>query len=145
MTDVRITVEGLPAVERRFKATDEAITQALAVTAVQVEDLVELGAGKHAKTGQLERSIFKGRITGGWEVGHNSQVAPYARFVHDGTRPHVIEPDKKRALRWPVPGGFRFAKKVNHPGYRGDAWLRRAANQALPIFERSLDARIRGI
>lgn len=145
MTDVRITVEGLPAVEKRFKATDEAISLALATTAVHVEDLVERGAGVHAKTGQLERSIFKARVQGGWEVGHNSQVAPYARFVHDGARPHVIEPDKKRALRWPVPGGFAFAKKVNHPGYRGDAWLRRAAAQALPIFERSLDARIRGV
>lgn len=138
MTDVRVIVEGVAAVERRIDATPGAVQQALSVTAVRVEDLVEAGAGKHAKTGALERSIFKRRITGGWEVGHASQIAPYARFVHDGARPHLIEPAKRQSLRWPVPGGFRFAKRVNHPGYKGDAWLRRAATQALPTFERVL-------
>lgn len=145
MTDVRVTVEGLGDAELRLKASAQAIQFALDRTAVQVEDLVESGAGQHAKTGQLERSIFKARVQGGWEIGHDSQVAPYARFVHDGTRPHVIEPDKKRALRWPVAGGFAFAKRVQHPGYGGDAWLRRAANQALPIFERTLNARLQGV
>lgn len=145
MTDVRVTVEGVGDAVKRVDAAPAAVSHALDVTAVRVEELVEAGAGKHAKTGTLERSIFKKRITGGWDVGHDSQVAPYARFVHDGARPHVIEPDKRKALRWPVPGGFAFAKRVNHPGYKGDAWLRRAAREALPIFERALDARIKGV
>lgn len=145
MTDVKITVEGIPETVKRVEATQDAIDQALATTAVGVEDLVEVGAGVHAKTGRLERSIFKGRITGGWEVGHDGRIAPYARFVHDGARPHVILPKDKRALRWPIPGGFAFAKRVDHPGYRGDAWLRRAAVQALPIFERALNARLQGV
>lgn len=145
MSDVRVTVDGLGNAELRLKASTAAIQFALDLTAVQVEELVETGAGRHAKTGQLERSIFKARVSGGWEVGHDSQVAPYARFVHDGSRPHVITPDKKRVLRWPTPGGFAFAKRVNHPGYGGDAWLRRAANQALPIFERAVNARLSGV
>ena len=145
MTDVRVTVEGLGDVQRRFNATQDAIDFALARAAVEVESEVEGDVGKHAKTGQLERSIFKARIAGGWEVGHDTQVAPYARFVHDGARPHVITPDTKRALRWLVAGGFAFAKSVNHPGYGGDAWLRRAAAHARPLFERALDARMRGV
>ncbi len=145
MTGVTVSVEGLDATKRRFEASQAAIDFALARAAVEVETLVEGDVGKHAKTGQLERSIFKARITGGWEVGHNTQVAPYARFVHDGARPHVITPDTKRALRWPVAGGFAFAKSVNHPGYSGDAWLRRAAAQALPLFERALNARLQGV
>lgn len=145
MTDVRITVEGIPETQRRFEATQASIERALAVTAVGVETLVEAGAGTHAKTGRLERSIFKGRITGGWEVGHDGRVAPYARFVHDGSRPHVILPKDRQTLRWPVAGGFAFAKRVNHPGYRGDPWLRRAAREALPLFERALNERLRGI
>ena len=145
MTDVRVTIEGMADAERRIKASGAAIQHALDVTAVQVEDLVEAGVGKHAKTGALERSIFKHRIDGGWEVGHDSQLAPYARFVHDGARPHVIEPDKRRVLRWPIPGGFAFAKRVNHPGYGGDPWLRRAAREALPIFERALNSRLQGV
>lgn len=145
MTGVTVSVEGLDATKRRFEASQEAVGFALARAAVEVETLVEGDVGKHAKTGQLERSIFKARITGGWEVGHDTQVAPYARFVHDGARPHVITPDTKRALRWPVAGGFAFAKSVNHPGYGGDAWLRRAAAQALPLFERALNARLQGV
>ena len=145
MTNIRVTVEGLADAELRLKAPPAAVQHALDVTAVRVEDLVEAGAGRHAKTGALERSIFKQRISGGWEVSHDSQVAPYARFVHDGARPHVIEPDRKRVLRWPVPGGFAFARRVHHPGYGGDAWLRRAAQQALPIFERALAARLQGV
>lgn len=145
MSDVRVTVEGMEAAQLRLNASAAAVQFALDVTAVKVEELVEAGAGRHAKTGRLEHSIFKARVQGGWEIGHDSQVAPHARFVHDGTRPHVILPDKKRVLRWPVPGGFAFAKSVNHPGYKGDAWLRRAAREALPIFEHALNARMQGV
>lgn len=156
MSQVRVTVEGLEAAERRLQATPHHITGALDATAVALEGLVEAGAGRHAKTGALERSIFKARVTGGWEIGHDSRVAPHARFVHDGTRPHVIVPNKRKSLRWPVPWrpgvlpsdrgpGFAFAKRVDRPGYRGDAWLRRAAREALPIFERVLNARMKGV
>jgi hypothetical protein len=145
VTDVRVTVEGAEAAELRLRASAQSVAKALDSTAVEIEDLVEAGAGAHAKTGALERSIFKVRVTGGWEIGHDSQVAPYARFVHDGTRPHIIRPRARRVLRWPVPGGFAFAKAVDHPGYKGDAWLRRAAREALPIFERVLNARLQGV
>ena len=145
MTDIRVTVDGVADVERRLKATSAVIQFALDRTAVEVEDLVEVGVAVHAKTGQLERSIFKARVQGGWEVGHDNQVAPYAKWVHDGSRPHVIRPKDKTMLRWPVAGGFAFAKRVQHPGYGGDAWLRRAANQALPIFERTVNTHMSGV
>lgn len=137
---IHVHIDGLGAAELRLKASAGAVQHALDVTAVKVENLVEVGAGKHAKTGVLERSIFKQRIQGGWEVGHDSQVAPHARFVHDGTRPHVILPRQRKMLRWPIPGGYAFAKAVRHPGYKGDAWLRRAAREALPIFEQTINA-----
>lgn len=142
---VRVTIEGLETVELRRRASQEAIDRALTRTAVEVEDEIEAGAAPHAKSGVLERSIFKARITGGWEIGHDGQVAPHARFVHDGTRPHVIEPNKRQVLRWPTPGGFAFAKRVNHPGYAGDPWILRAAREALPAFERHLAATMQGV
>lgn len=142
---LRLTIEGLAAVEVRQRATQQAIDRALARTAIEAEDAIEAGVAPHAKTGAIERSIFKARITGGWEIGHDSQVAPHARFVHDGTRPHLIVPDTRRVLRWPTPGGFAFAKRVNHPGYKGDAWLRRAAREALSAFERHLTATMQGV
>lgn len=53
-------------------------------------------------------------------------------FVHWGTRPHVIKPKNKKALRWAgADGRFIFARAVNHPGYRGDAYLVEAARKAI--------------
>lgn len=59
----------------------------------------------------------------------------YAPYVHDGTRPHVIRPRRRQALRFRVGGMTVFAKVVNHPG-----------NRARPFFDRALIevARARG-
>lgn len=130
---------------KRLQAAAGVVDGAADSTVIEVEDLVEAGAGKHAKTGALERSIFKQRIQGGWELGHDLQVAPHARFVHDGARPHVILPNKRKSLRWPVAGGFAFARRVDHPGYKGDAWLDRAARQAPDIFKRIVEAQLSGV
>lgn len=112
--------------------TDRAVSR----TAEDVEQFVEVAAGQHTKTGALFRSVGKSRVAGGWEVGHDSQVAPHALFVHWGTRPHRIEPRKKKALRWPGGGGFVFSGGVDHPGYAGDAWMVRAAGLVPTIFAR---------
>ena len=69
------------------------------------------------KTGNLKKDIqvFDDRIEGlEIEVG-NTKLAPYAKFVHDGTAPHVIKPKKMKALA-NVKTGQMFGKKVNHPG-----------------------------
>lgn len=124
-----------------------AIPRALAATAEDVEALVMDGAGRHAKpggSGRLFASVIRQRDGDGWFIGHDKQIAPYAYYVHWGTRPHVIRPKNKKALRWPAGGKFRFAKKVHHPGYKGDPWLVRAAAQAGPIFAQQVDRLIAG-
>lgn len=77
------------------------------------------------------------------EVSLNDAVSPYGRFLHDGAKPHVIAPRKKKALRWPAGGGFRFAMKVMHPGTKPDPFIYSAgeANQANinEIFNRYVD------
>lgn len=40
----------------------------------------------------------------------------YAKFHHVGTSPYEIRPKQSRVLRFMTPNGFRFARKVNHPG-----------------------------
>lgn len=111
--------------------------RALDRTVVQVEDYVEGESAKHNRTGKLVASIYKRRLgPQAWEVGHDPRVAPHATFVHWGARPHDIRPKRKKALRWPAGSAFAFARRVHHPGYKGDAWLVRAAAQAPAIFER---------
>lgn len=48
----------------------------------------------------------------------------YARFVSEGTRPHVIRPRSARALRFTSGGRVVYARKVNHPGTQPNPWWR---------------------
>lgn len=71
-------------------------------------------------TSLLRNSIqplpLTGNFLGGSLEAPVEAGAPYALPVEEGSRPHVIEPRHRRALRWPVEGGFRFARRVHHPG-----------------------------
>ncbi|CAK0766079.1 Transcriptional regulator [Gammaproteobacteria bacterium] len=68
-----------------------------------------------SRTGSLFQSI-------GWnplgdasaEVYANSKLAAWVEF---GTKPHIIAPKDRKALKIPSEnGGFVFRKKVHHPG-----------------------------
>jgi hypothetical protein len=61
-------------------------------------------------------------------AGRVEVTAKYATMVHDGTRPHVIRPRRKKALRflWKKKGRWVVLKKVNHPGTKARPWLWRA-------------------
>lgn len=106
-------------------------------------DSVQRGADRHTKTGALFQSVYNRQVPDGRAVGHDADRAPHAVFVVFGTRPHVIRPKKKKALRWPAGAGFRFAKFVNHPGYRGDDYMLTAANDALRQFSELVDQSMR--
>lgn len=53
----------------------------------------------------------------------------YAPYVENGTRPHVIRPRTKKALRFRVGGQFVIVAKVNHPGTRAQPFLSRAVRE----------------
>lgn len=70
------------------------------------------------KTGNLKKDIqvFDDRIENlEIEVG-NTRFAPYAKFVHDGTAPHVIKPKRMKALA-NVKTGQMFGKQGKSPGH----------------------------
>jgi hypothetical protein len=103
-------------------------------------DSMQLGAGRHTQTGALFQSIYNRSLSAtSRQVGHDTQRAPHAQFVIHGTRAHVIRPKDKKALRWVVGNRFVFAKFVNHPGYRGDDYLERAADDAVRQFTAIVD------
>jgi len=143
---IRVQIYGVEAARDRLGRIPEHIERAITAFAERVHELAMDGAGKHEKTGALVDSLGYGpkKIRGGWEIGHSLQRAPYAAFVHWGTRPHPIPkpgaPRKKKALRWAGGGGFVFAKSVNHPGYKGDPWLVKAAEQAAREFPQFMRA-----
>ncbi len=158
------SLSGLQAVHAQFARIAALPGRALDATAVQVEQYIDTQVAPHNKTHALERSLGKRRIPGGWEIGHDSRIAPYARFVHDGTRAHMIFPRNKKALRWATANGvafsigsargakylgkanaaffgFKFSKKgVHHPGTKPDKWMERAAQIAPTLFRQHLEA-----
>ena len=60
----------------------------------------------------------------------------YARFVHNGTAPHIIRPNPPRQfLRFPGrTGAIVFARQVHHPGYGGNPFLLDAAREEVARF-----------
>ncbi len=84
----------------------------------------------HTKTGNLERSISHsvlsdthGQVIQGDTGTLTKDGRNYGVFVHYGFKAHDIKPKNKKALRWVAGGGFRFAKSVSHPGYKGDPFM----------------------
>lgn len=110
--------------------------------ALQLSTIAEANKLVPRKTGNLARSIGPGRLT-----DTEAQVvarARYAVFVERGTRPHVIRPKNRKALRFAAgPGGRRlsgrprvgagvvFARIVHHPGTRAHPFLFPAARNAV--------------
>ena len=128
---ITVSAAGMNDVFARFQALEDTVqTQAVRLLADKVFADVQDGADAHTKNGQLARSVKIQSIQDGYEIFHDLQHAPYAPFVHWGTRPHDIRPKNKKALRWANDGQFIFAKFVRHPGYAGDAYLVKAAQEA---------------
>lgn len=144
MTQTRII--GTDAVKSDLLALPDKLRREVVLKMSQIAyDSAHAGADKHTDTGALVQSLYNRALPGGGrEVGHDPERAPHAIFVHWGTRPHTIRPKNKKALRWAAGGKFAFAKQVNHPGYAGDAWMVRAADEAVKAFASIVDNAIKG-
>lgn len=110
------------------------------------------GASTHSPrpggTGNLRDSVSILQLTNfTWAVGHNESQAPYAEWVLHGSRPHVIRPRQAKALRWFAWAGGPpvFARFVNHPGYTGDNYLKRAEDATLASIAMFLDAALKKV
>lgn len=82
------------------------------------------------KTGNLKKDIqvFDEKIDS-FSIGvGNTKLAPYAKFVYFGTKPHVIKPKKMKALANKKSGQI-FGKSVNHPGTKANPYLEKAFSE----------------
>ena len=83
------------------------------------------------KTGWLVNSITK-QQRGRAEGVKVTVIAPYAMYVDQGTRPHMIFPRYAKALKFEVAGQTIFAKYVNHPGTTGYHFIEKTVEEAGP-------------
>lgn len=133
-----VTIKGLPQLRSRFEAIkpNPQLMRNLALVAVaEQKRLVP------RRTGNLGRSIGIGRVTATY--AETKANAAYAAYVELGTRPHVIVPRTRKALRWPASGNATlsgrvrsggqaiFAKRVNHPGTRAQPFMVPGAKHAV--------------
>lgn len=135
MADIKIKIEGLDKIQAHFHKMPIAITKGLdeavgktGIT-IQAAAMKEApvnkgqGGGKGGRGGNLRQSItFKklGIASGVVEVG-----SEYGVYVHEGTRPHVIEVKNKKILANKRTGQL-FGRRVNHPGTKANPFMQRA-------------------
>lgn len=132
-----MAVKGLSQLLSRFQAIQPSpkLMRNLALQAVREQKLMA-----PVKTGNLRRSIMVGAVTDTY--AETRATANYAAAVELGTKPHVIRPRNKKALRFatgnarlsgsPRSGGpVIFAKKVNHPGTKAKPYMVPGATKAV--------------
>ena len=80
-------------------------------------------------TGNLKDDIRVWHSRGGKKAAYigNTLAAPYAKFVHYGTKPHVIKAKDKKVLA-NVKLDKVYGKRVFHPGTKANPYLLNAAN-----------------
>ena len=76
------------------------------------------------KTGALRGSIHMRhfRDPRGQHIKIGSAL-PYALAHHEGTKPHLITPNKRKSLRFYSKGFMVFAHMVRHPGTKPNRYL----------------------
>lgn len=67
-------------------------------------------------------------------IGPDATLAPYAKYVESGTRPHEIKPKTPNGvLAFHVNGQLVITKRVKHPGTKAQPFV-------LPAFEAWVDS-----
>ncbi|MEM3426729.1 MAG: HK97 gp10 family phage protein [Nitrososphaerales archaeon] len=78
-----------------------------------IHDWIDSKKAFTPRTGNLQQSI---QIRFDSNKAVISANASYASYVEFGTKPHLILPKNRQALKIPTRDGFIFIKKVRHPG-----------------------------
>lgn len=63
---------------------------------------------------EIEPTVSGDSVTAG--VGQSAAIAPYGRYLEDGTSPYDIFPKDAKALHFFIGANEIFAKIVHHPG-----------------------------
>ena len=110
--------------DRLIRVARQAIALAIKYTATEVWGNV-----------RKEAPVDHGRLAGSFQLDQVDDLSyriwsgvEYALAVHEGTKPHVIEPKNKKALYWD--GARHPVRRVMHPGTQANPYADRAIEQA---------------
>ena len=94
-------------------------------------------AGRN-RPGRLRASIrYERRTTGASVRAEFTAYTPYAKYVIEGTKPHVIRPVAARYLMFYQGDAQRFSRLVHHPGTKANPFNRRAVERLMPEIQRT--------
>lgn len=89
------------------------------MTPVQVGAVRQVGK----RTNELARSTVKTTGVDARSVYARVGGGRVSLLHHEGTRPHIIRPVRRKRLRFIVNGRVVFATRVRHPGTRPNKYL----------------------
>ncbi|DBA34686.1 TPA_asm: tail completion or Neck1 protein [Caudoviricetes sp. vir519] len=113
---LRVDISGLDELRKTLRKADELIAEGFenCLYYLLQEGNRRLTEGAHVISGNLIRT---GDIRTIMDTqGEVFYTAPYASYVHDGTKQHEIRAVRKKALRFKMQNVVVFARKVQHPG-----------------------------
>ena len=125
-----------------FKKAPQVVDKGLQATVKEAGKLILRTEKEEApvKTGNLRRTI---------QLDYRpiqASIYPtvkYALPVHEGSRPHVIVPVRKKVLAFKSGGKMIFAKRVNHPGNKPNPFVERTVSKTSSkvndLFNKCLD------
>ena len=142
------------------KKAEKAIKDGIVKTCMSIETIAKqrlsgmMGSAKHIITNRLRASVHmevKGmnsfravkdsKVSDGSlnvSIGNMEGVigtnVDYAEAIENGFAPHEIKPRHAKVLVFKKGGKMIFTKKVNHPGFKGESYLRFAAEKEQTIF-----------
>lgn len=142
-----VTIEGLEDVERKWANSVREIHDGTTDAVIHAADAgVEEGKRSATwtdRTGAARRTIAAKRGVKAFGVTYVDMVAPlfYHRYLDAGTRPHEILPVRARFLRFHARDGtLVFAKRVWHPGTKGDGFAGKMYFKAQRVLRAELEA-----
>ena len=145
---VKITLTNVEQTLNRLKeiGSDKKLDEIIAKSTHYAHKQTLKGAKPHRRSGNMEDNIsmriHKATHTGIVKIEDTNMMVSwrgkrvnYATFVLFGAKPHWIYPNKRKTLRKTKGGSFKYAKAVHHPGYKGDDFIYRAAQNTFKELE----------
>jgi len=148
MPAITLTHNG-ESVEKWLESGDEAVEKGISKGIAKATLLFE---GASAKEAPADTGRLRGGITSSITptVGTIFTTSKYAKYVHDGTKPHRVSGSKLKA--WAIRKGlnpYAVAKSISRKGTRANPFFTRALKKnkikAVSVFEKEIDRAIESL
>ena len=144
MAQFKVQIKGLNKLNTAFKKSPKIVFTNLSMAVKTSINIIRPMMVRNAPvdTSKLRQNIYARTSGLKGEVGPNLKITPYAIYVHEGTRPHIIRAVNKKVLA-DTKRGIIFGPVVHHPGTRPNPFVKRTAEEAVEpvnqIFRRAAD------